>query len=116
MSRFSLRALLVGAILLPVSVAVAGGDRLREMATAVGLSAEQTVQVEDIMEEYKLNQVDNKAAVLKARMELRSQMDAATLQTLREIATSDALFAIKTPAVQSAAVQSPVAAAPGDPS
>ena len=35
---------------------------------------------------------------------------------LREIATSDALFAIKTPAVQSAAVQSPVAAAPGDPS
>ncbi len=79
MSRLPFRALLIGAFLLPVSVAIAGGDRLKEMATAVGLSTEQTVQVEDIMEEYKLNQVDNKAAVQKARMQLHSLMDAPTV-------------------------------------
>jgi Spy/CpxP family protein refolding chaperone len=79
MSRLPFRALLIGAFLLPVSVAIAGGDRLKEMAAAVGLSTEQTAQVEDIMEEHQLNQVDNKAAVQKARLTLHNLMDAPTV-------------------------------------
>jgi Spy/CpxP family protein refolding chaperone len=93
MPRLSLRTLLIGAILLPVSVAIAGGDRMREMASTIGLSADQTVQVEDIMEEYRLNQVDNKAAVVKARMELHNLMDASTVDERAVRKAFDALMA-----------------------
>ncbi len=92
MPRFSLRTLMIGAILLPVSVAIAGGDRVQEMASAIGLSTDQTVQVEDIMEEYRLNQVDNKAAVAKARMELRNLMDASTVDERAVRKAFDALM------------------------
>lgn len=79
MSRFSVRALLVGAILLPLSAALAGGERIQEMAEAVGLSPEQTTQVEDILHDHQLAQIDAHAKVKKARLELRTLMDAPTV-------------------------------------
>ena len=76
----SLRSmLLLGAIVLPISVAVAGGrhhGRLQEMSEAVGLNPDQTAKVQEIVYRHEQAGVDIRARMEKAKLELKHQLDA----------------------------------------
>lgn len=76
----SLRSiLLLGAIVLPLSAAVAGGhhrDRLEEMSDLVGLSPDQKAKVEEIAYRHQQAGVDIRARMEKAKLDLKQQLDA----------------------------------------
>ena len=88
------KLLLLGAVLLPISIAVAGGHHRgnpREMAEEIGLSPEQTAKVEEITYRHEQNGIDIRARMQKAKLDLKHQLDAATTDEKAAYKALDAL-------------------------
>ena len=97
LKRFPLlsRFLLLFALALPASLALAGGGeaRFEQMAQAVGLSADQRMKASEILQNYQMAQIDSKAKVAKGRLELKHLIDAEVVDEKATYKALDVLMA-----------------------
>lgn len=91
-------ALIVGvasAVALPAGLALAGegAAKFAQMADAIGLSADQREKASEILQDYQMAQIDSKAKVEKARLELRHIVDAEVVDEKAAYKALDVLMA-----------------------